>query len=95
MDRGRRTPIAAEAPPTVSVREEQPANRPMVNEQFNLTIDARGLRSDWRSPEDSGSLRVDVNDNSIQMRARNTGTTNPVGGRRAPCPHCGCDREHE
>ena len=60
-------------------------------EQFRLTIDERGLRSDWRDGEDSGSLRLDVNDVGVQLDARSTTPSKPAartGECRCSCAHC-------
>ncbi len=60
-------------------------------EHFRLTIDERGLRSDWRGGKDSGSLRLDVNDAGIKLDARSTMPSKPAvqaGECRCSCAHC-------
>ncbi len=60
-------------------------------DQFRLTIDERGLRSDWRDGKDSGSLRLDVNDAGVKLDARSTTPSKPAaraGECRCSCAHC-------
>lgn len=60
-------------------------------DQFRLTIDERGLRSDWRDGKDSGSLRLDVNDAGVKLNARSTTPSKPAaraGECRCACAHC-------
>lgn len=105
-DAGRPPYAAAAAAPVaegaVAVEERRaaaaasPAPEPASDGQFNLTIDERGLRSDWRSNEaggDNGSLRLDVNENGLRLHARGTAaapSAAATAGRRCDCScaHC-------
>ena len=69
--------------PTVSVREKE-------QEEFSLTVDERGLRSDWRSPEENGSLRVDVSSEGLNIRTHGTSTADIT----ASSKRCTCACEH-
>ncbi len=84
-----------------TVRSDGPANatsgvaiteRP--TDQFRLTIDERGLRSDWRDGKDSGNLRLDVNDQGVKLDARSTianEIANEPAARTGEC-RCSCAR---
>ena len=64
-------------------------------EQFNLTLDERGLRSDWRAGEEAGTFRLDMDEGGLRIRARGigpgegTGADDPQRRRRCTC-ECGC-----
>ena len=60
-----------------------------VQEEFRLSVDERGLRGAWRSGEENGSLRIDLNENGLKIHGR--GTTRAEGESRRRCPTCGCD----
>lgn len=78
------TALAAAAVPTVSVQEKE-------QEAFSLTVDERGLRSDWRSPEENGSLRIDVNNGGLQIRAKGTSAVDAASAGSEPSKRCTCD----
>ncbi len=83
--RGRRNrALAAAAVPTVSVQEKE-------QEAFSLTVDEQGLRSDWRSPEENGSLRIDVNNGGLQIRAKGTSAVDAASAGSEPSKRCTCD----
>lgn len=84
---GGTTPAAAAVAPAVSVQEKE-------QEAFSLTVDERGLRSDWRSPEENGSLRIDVNNNGLQIRAQGTSIADAADKEPSKRCTCACDCGH-
>jgi hypothetical protein len=81
--RSDRSPVAA-----VAVRERAPDT--VREDQFSLTLDERGLRSDWREGADTGSLRLDVGEQGLAVRAHARGPAK-VEGAAARCD-CSCAR---
>jgi hypothetical protein len=81
---------AAHTPKTGATSGEQAPPQ----ERFSLVVDGQGVRGDWSGASgETGSLRVEVGDGALSIRAHGTPGRTELnganGGCNCSCPGCG------